>query len=250
MSGHSKWATTKHKKAAIDAKRGKIFTKLIREMTVAARIGGGDTEANPRLRTVVSKAKEVNMPADNMKRAILKGTGELAGVVYEETTYEGYGPGGVALLLEIMTDNKNRTVSEVRHTLGKNGGNMAENGAVSWLFDRRGLIVIPKEGVDESDLMDLSLEAGAEDLLSEDPTHFEVVTPVSNFETVNQAILDANLKSSFSEVTFIPQTKVKLEGKQAEQMLRLMDELEDNDDVQNVYANFDISDEEMEKISG
>jgi len=250
MSGHSKWATTKHKKAAVDAKRGKIFTKLIREITVAAKIGGGDLDGNPRLRMVIAKAKEVNMPADNIKRAVQKGTGELPGVNYEETSYEGYGPGGVALLLEILTDNKNRTVSEVRHIFSKHGGNMAESGAVSWMFDRKGMIALPKEGSDEDELMTLALEAGAEDFLADDMTNFEVITAPHDFEAVKKAILDAGLNPVFSEVTFLPQTTVVLKEKQAEQMIRLIDALEDNDDVQNVYANFDISDAEMEKIAG
>ncbi len=250
MSGHSKWATTKHKKAAVDAKRAKIFTKLIREITVAARSGGGDTEGNPRLRMAIGKAKEANMPADNIKRAVQKGTGELAGTVYEETTYEGYGPGGVALLMEILTDNKNRTVSEVRHLLGKHGGNMAEAGAVSWMFERKGFITLKKEGIDEDELMTLTLEAGAEDLLSDDHDSFEIITAPSDFEKVTQAILDAGFSSSFSEITFLPQSTIHLEEKQAEQMMRLMDILEDHDDIQNVYANFDISDEIMEKVSG
>ena len=249
MSGHSKWATTKHKKAAVDAKRGKIFTKIIREITVSARTGGGDPDGNPRLRMIIAKAKEANMPADNIKRAIQKGTGELPGVNYEETSYEGYGPGGVALLLDILTDNKNRTVGEVRHTLGKHGGNMAETGAVSWVFERKGMIALPKEGVKEDDLMTLALEAGAEDFLSADVSNFEVITAPHDLEVVKKAILDAGLTPVLSEVTFLPKTTVKLEGKQAEQMIRLVDALEDNDDVQNVYANFDISDEEMEKMT-
>lgn len=249
MSGHSKWATTKHKKAAADAKRGKAFTKIIREITIAAKIGGGDPDGNPRLRMVIAKAKEVNMPADNMKRAIQKGTGELPGVNYEETTYEGYGPGGVALLLDILTDNKNRTVAEVRHLLGKHGGNMAESGAVAWMFDRKGMISIPKASAGEDALMTLALESGAEDLRTDDPLSFDVITPPNDFEAVHEAMLSANMKPSYAEVTFLPQTTVHLEGKQAEQMIRLMEVLEDNDDIQNIYANFDISDEEMEKHS-
>lgn len=249
MSGHSKWATTKHKKAAADAKRGKAFTKIIREITVAAKIGGGDPSGNPRLRMVIAKAKEANMPADNIKRAIQKGTGELPGVNYEEATYEGYGPGGVALLLDILTDNKNRTVAEIRHLLGKHGGNMAESGAVAWMFERKGMISIPKEGVDEDTLMNLALESGAEDLLSEDAAHFDVVTPPHDFETVHEAVLAADMKPSYAEVTFLPQSTITLEGKPAEQMIRLMEVLEDHDDIQNVYANFDIPDEEMEKLS-
>lgn len=249
MSGHSKWATTKHKKAAVDAKRGKAFTKIIRELTIAAKIGGGDPDGNPRLRMIIAKAKEANMPSDNMKRAIQKGTGELPGVNYEETSYEGYGPGGVALLLDILTDNKNRTVAEVRHLLGKHGGNMAETGAVAWMFDRKGMISIPREVVDEDTLLTLALEAGAEDLRTDDLESFDVITPPGDFDTVHEALLSANLKPGYAEITFLPQTTVHLEGKQAEQMIRLMDALEDNDDIQNIYANFDISDEEMEKHS-
>lgn len=249
MSGHSKWATTKHKKAAVDAKRAKTFTKIIREITVAAKAGGGDPDGNPRLRTVILKAKEANMPADNIKKAIKKGTGELPGTVYEETAYEGYGPGGVALLIQILTDNKNRTVAEIRHLLGKNNGNMAESGAVSWMFDRKGLIAIEKSQADEDTLMSLTLDAGAEDLLSDDPDNFEVVSDPADFENVKKAVSDANITPIFSDITFIPQTSVALEGKAAEQMLRLMDLLEDHDDVQNVYANFDISDEILAKLA-
>jgi YebC/PmpR family DNA-binding regulatory protein len=250
MSGHSKWATTKHKKGALDAKRGKIFTKIIREITTAARMGGGQADGNPRLRTAILKAKESNMPADNIKKAIQKGTGELPGVVYEETTYEGYGPGGVAVLMQIMSDNKNRTVSEIRHTLGKHGGNMGESGCVSWMFDKKGYLTLEKQKVDEEKLMTLALDAGAEDIRSDDPTNFEVITAPADFEKVKKAILDAKLTPSFSEVTFLPQTYVRLEGKEAEQMLRLMEALEDQDDVQNVYANFDIPDEVMAKVAG
>jgi len=250
MSGHSKWATTKHKKAAVDAKRAKTFTKIIREITVAAKAGGGDPDGNPRLRTVVLKAKEANMPADNIKKAIQKGTGELAGTVYEETSYEGYGPGGVALLIQILTDNKNRTVAEIRHMLGKNNGNMAESGAVSWMFDRKGLIAIEKSQIDEDALMSLTLDAGAEDLLSDDPSNFEVVCDPADFENVKKAVSDANITAIFSDISFIPQTSVALEGKAAGQMLRLMDLLEDHDDVQNVYANFDIPDEVLAEIAG
>jgi YebC/PmpR family DNA-binding regulatory protein len=250
MSGHSKWATTKHKKGAADAKRGKIFTKIIREITTAARMGGGQPDGNPRLRAAILKAKESNMPADNIKKAIQKGTGELPGVVYEETTYEGYGPGGVAVLMQIMSDNKNRTVSEIRHTLAKHGGNMGESGCVSWMFDKKGYLTLEKEKVDEEKLMTLALDAGAEDIRSDDPTNFEVITAPADFEKVKKAILDSKLTPSFSEVTYLPQTYVRLEGKEAEQMLRLMEALEDQDDVQNVYANFDIPDEVMAKVAG
>lgn len=250
MSGHSKWATTKHKKGALDAKRGKIFTKIIREITTAARMGGGQPDGNPRLRTAILKAKESNMPADNIKKAIQKGTGELPGVVYEETTYEGYGPGGVAVLMQIMSDNKNRTVSEIRHTLAKHGGNMGESGCVSWMFDKKGYLTLEKQKVDEEKLMTLALDAGAEDIRSDDPANFEVITAPADFEKVKKALVDAKLAPSFAEITFLPQTYVRLEGKEAEQMLRLMEALEDQDDVQNVYANFDIPDEVMAKVAG
>lgn len=249
MSGHSKWATTKHKKAAADAKRGKTFTKIIREITIAAKAGGGDPDGNPRLRTAILRAKEANMPADNIKKAVQKGTGELPGTVYEEASYEGYGPGGVAMLIHITTDNKNRTVSEVRHLLGKHGGNMAEAGSVAWMFERKGILALEKSGIDEDNLMSLVLDAGAEDLLTDDPLNYEVVTTPADFENVKNAILDANLSLGYSEITFLPQSSVRLEGKVAEQMLRLMEILEDHDDVQNVYANFDIPDEVMSKVS-
>ncbi|MFQ5598106.1 MAG: YebC/PmpR family DNA-binding transcriptional regulator [Nitrospiria bacterium] len=250
MSGHSKWATTKHKKAAADAKRGSTFTKLIREITVAAKAGGGDPDGNPRLRTAILRAKEANMPFDNIKKAIQKGTGELPGTVYEEATYEGYGPGGVALFIQITTDNKNRTVSEVRHLLGKHGGSMAEAGSVAWMFERKGLITVEKEAVDEERLMTLSLDAGAEDLRSEDASNFEVLTDPTAFESVKQALLDAGLRPGFAEMTFLPQSTVRLEGKTAEQMLRLMEILEEHDDVQHVYANFDIPDDVIARVTG
>lgn len=250
MSGHSKWATTKHKKAAADSKRGKIFTKIIREITVAAKMGGGDPEGNPRLRTAILKAKENNMPADNIKKAVQKGTGELPGVTYEEMTYEGYGPGGVAIIIQIMSDNKNRTVSEIRHLLSKNGGNMGESGSVAWMFQKKGYLSIEKQKADEEKLMSVALDAGAEDIRSDDPTLFEVITAPADFEKVKKAMTDAGLTPSYAEVTFLPQTYIRLDGKEAEQMLRLMEALEDHDDVQNVYANFDIPDEVMAKVAG
>jgi len=249
MSGHSKWATTKHKKALIDAKRSKSFTKLIREMTVAARMGGGDPDGNPRLRTAILKGKEANMPSDNIKKAIQKGTGELPGVQYEEVTYEGYGPGGVAILLLVMTDNKNRTVPELRKLLGKYNGNMAESGSVSWIFEKRGYVTIEKQSVDEEKLMSLALDAGASDFQSSDPAYFEIFAQTSDFENVKKAVVDAKLKPVTAEVTFLPQTYIALDGKEAEQMLHLVDALEDHDDVQNVYANFDISEEVMATIA-
>lgn len=250
MSGHSKWATTKHKKAAADSKRGKIFTKIIREITVAAKIGGGDPEGNPRLRTAILKAKENNMPADNIKKAVQKGTGELPGVSYEEMTYEGYGPGGVAIIIQLLSDNKNRTVSEIRHLLSKNGGNMGESGSVAWMFQKKGYLSIEKQKADEEKLMSVALDAGAEDIRSDDPTLFEVITAPADFEKVKKAMTDAGLAPSYAEVTFLPQTYIRLDGKEAEQMLRLMEALEDHDDVQNVYANFDIPDEVMAKVAG
>ncbi len=244
MSGHSKWATTKHKKAAIDAKRGKIFTKITKEITVAAKLGGGDPNGNPRLRTAVAKAKAVSMPADNIKRAIQKGTGELPGVSYEEITFEGYGPGGVAVLVESMTDNRNRTVSEIRHIFGKSGGNMGEAGCVSWMFQKKGYIVVGRTKADEDNLMSLALDAGAEDMQTED-TNFVITTPPADLEKVKKTIEDAGIALEVSEVTMVPQTYVKLDGKEAQQMLRLVEALEDNDDVQNVYANFYIPEELM-----
>ncbi len=246
MSGHNKWSTIKHKKGAADAKRGKVFTKIIKELTVAAKMGGADPDANPRLRTAIDKAKSENMPKDNIERAIKKGSGELEGVNYEETTYEGYGPGGVAVLVEVMTDNRNRTVSDVRSIFSKCNGNMGEAGCVAWLFDKKGLIVYSKD-TDFDALFEAALEAGADDVVDEEG-QIEVVTDPSAFIEVREALEKAGFKFESAEVTMIPQTMVELDGKQAESMLKLMDRLEDNDDVQNVYANFDISDEEMEKM--
>ncbi|MFB3906090.1 MAG: YebC/PmpR family DNA-binding transcriptional regulator [Acidobacteriota bacterium] len=248
MSGHSKWHSIKHKKAAADSKRGKIFTKLIKEMSVAARIGGGDPDSNPRLRTAVAAAKAVNMPLDNIKRAIMKGTGELPGQSYEGVTYEGYGPGGAAVMVETLTDNKNRTVAEIRHLFSKHGGNLAETGAVQWMFERKGYIVVSKEKADEERLMEIVLEAGAEDLRSEDST-FAVYTTFESFEGVKHALQAAGIEPDSAELTMVPQNGVHLEGKKAEQMLKLMESLEDHDDVQNVYANFDIDEAEMEAIA-
>ncbi|MBI5665519.1 MAG: YebC/PmpR family DNA-binding transcriptional regulator [Nitrospirae bacterium] len=249
MSGHSKWAGIKHKKAIVDAKRGKAFTKVSKEITVAAKIGGGSPDMNARLRLAIEKAKEVNMPADNIKRAIMKGTGELPGVVYEETTYEGYGPGGVALIIEVMTDNKNRTVGEIRHTLTKHNGNMGETGCVSWMFKKKGYILVDKKALDEDTLMTYALDAGAEDFKN-DPgeENYEITTAPMDFNTVKEALEKNNIKLSHAEVTMVPQNYIKLEGKEAEKMLRLMEALEDHDDVQNVYANFDIPDEIMAKM--
>ncbi|MBI5657527.1 MAG: YebC/PmpR family DNA-binding transcriptional regulator [Geobacter sp.] len=246
MSGHNKWSTIKHKKGAADAKRGKIFTKLIKEISVAAKLGGGDAAANPRLRTAMDKAKAENMPKDNIERAIKKGTGGMEGVTYEEITYEGYGPGGVAVLVEVMTDNRNRTVSDVRSIFTKCNGNMGETGCVSWMFDQKGLIVF-NTSVEFEKLFEAALEAGAEDV-SEEDEQYEVITEPSAFIEVREALEKAGFAYESAEITKIPQTMMKLEGKSAENMLKLMERLEDNDDVQNVYANFDISTEEMEKM--
>jgi YebC/PmpR family DNA-binding regulatory protein len=248
MSGHSKWSTIKRKKGAADAKRGKTFTKIIKEIMVAARMGGGDINANPRLRTAVLAAKAENMPRDNIDRAIKKGTGELEGVNYEEITYEGYGPGGVAMLVEAMTDNKNRTVAEVRHTFAKQNGNLGEGGCVSWVFEKKGLISLDRSGVDEDRLIEVALDAGALDV-KDSGKEFDVTTPPPSFETVKKKLEESGFKPTYTEITMVPQTTVRLTGKEAEQMLRLMEGLEDLDDVQKVYANFDITDEEMERLS-
>jgi YebC/PmpR family DNA-binding regulatory protein len=248
MSGHSKWATIKHKKGATDAKRGAAFTKIIKEMTVAARIGGGDPGMNPRLRTVVEKAKAVNMPADNIKRAIQKGTGELPGQVIEEVSFEGYGPGGVAVLVETATDNRNRTVGDVRHLFDKYGGNLGQNGCVAWMFDKKGVIEVDADKAGEDALMELVLEAGAEDMKLEEGT-FEITTSPAALYAVKQALDDKGIPVSLAEVTMVPQTTVRLEGKQATQMLKLMDALEEHDDVQKVSANFDIDASLMEQAS-
>ncbi len=251
MSGHNKWSSIKHRKGAVDAKRGKIFTKLIKEITVAARQGGGDADANPRLRTAIAAAKAVNMPKDNIERSIKRGTGELEGVSYEELVYEGYGPGGVAVMVDILTDNRNRTAAELRHIFSKGNGNLGESGCVSWMFDTRGLIVFEKANIDEEELFDLALEAGADDVeeIAEDGT-IEVLTTPENFEAVKQAFDKKGWSYVSAEITKIPQNTVKLEGKEAEQMLRLMEKIEDSDDVQNVYANFDIDMELLERLQG
>jgi YebC/PmpR family DNA-binding regulatory protein len=248
MSGHSKWSTIKRKKGKADAARGKIFTKLIKELTVAAREGGGDREGNPRLRSAVQAAKAANMPAANIDKAIKKGTGELPGVSYEQVSYEGYGPGGVAVLVETLTDNKNRAVSDIRHLFSKYGGNLGEVGCVGWMFERRGIIQVEKGKSDEDQLLEIALEAGAQDMTLEED-YFEIVTPFEKFDTVKTALDEKNVSYSQAELTMVPQTTIKLEGKQAEQMLKLMEELEDHDDVQKVYANFDIDTEIMEKMS-
>jgi len=246
MAGHSKWANIKHRKGAQDAKRGKVFTKIIKEITVAARIGGGDPDSNPRLRTALDKAKESNMPKDNIDRAIKKGTGDLDGVSYEEGTFEGYGPGGVALIVEFLTDNRTRTVADVRHIFSKYGGNLGVSGSVSFLFERKGLIAFSTEN-DFERIFEIALEAGAEDVKDEGDI-YEVVTDPGNFIEVREAMDSAGLQWETAELLMLPQNQVQLEGKPAETMLKLMDALEDNDDVQNVFANFDISEEELAKI--
>jgi YebC/PmpR family DNA-binding regulatory protein len=245
MSGHSKWHSIKHKKGALDAKRGKIFTKIIREMTIAARIGGGDINSNPRLRSAVAAAKAANMPADNIKRAIQKGTGELDGATYEEITLEGYGPGGVALLVEGTSDNRNRTVSEIRHIFTKFGGNLGTAGCVSYLFAPKGVVSVPRDRVSEDTLMTIALEAGADDIQSAGD-NWEVYTPPDAVERVSEALKKAGVEPESAEIGKFAQTSVSLEGQKAQQMLKLVETLEDNDDVQNVWANFDISDKEME----
>ena len=248
MSGHSKWSTIKHKKGKEDARRGKIFTKIIKEITIAARIGGGDSTGNPRLRSAVQAAKAENMPKENIERAIKKGTGELPGVSYEEATFEGYGPGGVAVLVEILSDNRKRTVADIRHIFSKNAGNLGEAGCVSWMFDKKGLIVFEKEKVDEEKLMDLALEAGAQDVRETDE-EYEVITEPADFERVRKQLEEAKLTPTYAEISMVPQSTVRLTGKEAQQMLRLMESLEDSEDVQHVYANFDIPDEELEQLS-
>jgi YebC/PmpR family DNA-binding regulatory protein len=248
MSGHSKWATIKHKKAATDAKRGRIFTRLIKEISIAARAGGGDADANPRLRTAIAAAKAASMPADNIKRAILRGTGQLEGSQIEEVTFEGYGPGGVAVLVEVATDNRNRTVSEIRHAFSKYGGNLGEPGCASRMFTKNSLIVVPKEKASEDQLMEIALSAGADDLRDEGE-NWSVLSPPEAHEAVLAAIKDAGLEPTVAEVTMIPQSQIHLDGKQAHAMLKMNEALEEHDDVQNVYANFDIDDEVLEAAS-
>ena len=245
MSGHSKWHSIKHKKAAADSKRGRIFTRLIKEMTAAARMGGGDPDANPRLRLAIATAKAANMPAENIKRAVMRGTGELPGVSYEDVNYEGYGPGGVAIFLEALTDNRNRTVAEIRHIFSKNGGNLGESGCVGWMFDRKGYFVVEKSAADEEKLLEIVLNAGADDM-REDGDNFEIFTSPENFEPVRSALESENIPTAAAEVSMMPQNYVKLEGKSAQTMLKLMEALEDHEDLQNVWANFDIDESEME----
>jgi YebC/PmpR family DNA-binding regulatory protein len=248
MSGHSKWATIKHKKGVADARRGKIFTKLIKEIAIAARIGGGDPDANPRLRTAIADAKAVNMPADNIKRAIQRGTGELPGAQYEEIVYEGYGPSGVAMMLEVTTDNRNRTLAEIRHILSKHGGNLGETGCVTWMFSKRGYIVVEKAKIGEEALLELVTDAGADDM-REDGDNWEIFSSPENFQQVVDALNKAGITPAAAELSMVPQTQVKLSGKPADQVLRLVDELDEHEDVQHVYANFDIEDTELQSLA-
>ena len=244
MSGHSKWHSIKHKKGATDAKRGKLFTKFIKEITVAARAGGGDPDANARLRKAILDAKAGNMPNDTIDRAVRRGTGAEEGVTYDEITYEGYGPGGVAMLIEAMTDNRNRTVAEIRHIFSKNGGNLGESGSVGWLFEKKGYIVIDKAAKPEEELFDIAIEGGADDV-RDDGDNVEIITSPENFESVQSAIKAAGIEPQVAEVSMVPQNYVKLEGSSAQQMLRLMEAMEDHDDVQKVHANFDIDEADM-----
>lgn len=250
MSGHSKWHSIKHKKAKVDAQRGKVFTRLIKEITVAARMGGGDPEMNPRLRTAISTAKSANMPAKNIENAVKKGTGELPGVIYDEVIYEGYGPGGVALYINTLTDNKNRTVAEIRHLLGKYGGNLGESGCVAWMFEKKGLIRIEKANNDEEELFMIALDAGAEDIQSDDEDYYEIYTEYENLDSIKEEIEKNDVSIEEAIQTMIPQNTIKLEGKHAEQMIKLMEFLDDHDDVQDVHANFDIDDEVMAELAG
>ena len=245
MSGHSKWASIKHKKGAADAKRGKLFTRIIKELTVAARDAGGDPDTNPRLRTVIADAKSANMPADNIKRAIRRGTGEEPGVSYEEVTYEAYGPGGAALLIECMTDNTNRAVGEIRHLLSKHNGNLGTTNSVAWMFEKHGYIVIEKAGVDEEALMTAAIEAGADDFKDEGD-NWEIISTPELFEEIRSAVTAAGVEPMSAQVAMLPQNLVRLEGKQAQQMIKLMDVLEDKDDVQNIWSNFDVDTKEIE----
>ncbi|MBN2399775.1 MAG: YebC/PmpR family DNA-binding transcriptional regulator [Candidatus Aminicenantes bacterium] len=248
MSGHSKWSSIKHKKAATDAKRGKIFTRFIRELTIAARSGGGDPEANSRLRHAIDGARAANMPSDNIKKAIQRGTGELEGVNYEEFSYEGYGPGGVAILADVQTDNKNRTVSEVRHVFEKYNGNLGQQGCVSWMFTRKGVILVPQSAIGEDELMEIVIENGGEDMVKEGSS-YEITTATEDFDKVHEALKAKEIPIESAELSKVPSTYIKLEGKQAEQMLKLYDKLEELDDIQNVWANFNIDDELIEQFN-
>lgn len=252
MSGHSKWATIKRKKGATDAARGRLFTRLIKEITIAARNGGGNPDGNPRLRLAIQTAKEANMPADNIKRAVQKGTGELEGVTYEELTYEGYGPGGVAVLVEIATDNNNRTVSEMRHIFSRNNGNLGTSGSVAWMFDRKGIIAVPRKGqttqLTENSLMEIVLEAEAEDLQADDEA-FTITTSPQTFDAVKKVLEDKGIIAESASMQMLPKNTVKVTGKEAETTLKLLDALEEHDDVQNVYANFDIDEKELATLN-
>lgn len=247
MSGHSKWATIKHKKAATDAKRGRIFTKIIREITIATRVGGSDPNTNPRLRTAILSAKNENMPNDNIERAVSRGAGTLEGEQYEEVKFEGYGPGGVGIIIEVVTSNRNRIVSELRHMMNKHGGNMAENGAVGWMFHRKGVIAVSKEQANEDKMLGIVLDAGAEDM-NDDGGSWEVVTPPESFEAVREALTKEGIKTESAEIDWVPQNYIKLTGTQAGQMLRLVEALEEHDDVQHVSANFDIDEKEIQAV--
>ena len=248
MSGHSKWHTIKHKKGAADAKRGKVFTRIIKELSVAARNGGGDPATNPRLRTIIAEAKANNMPRENIERAIRRGTGEEPGVSYEEITYEGYGPGGVALLIQVLTDNKNRTVGEIRHMLGKHNGNLAAENSVAWMFSRKGQIIIEKDKADEEKLLNAALEAGADDM-NDDGSAWEIMTAPDSFEAVRDAVKAIGIEPASAEVAMVPQNYVKLTGNEAKQMLKLYEAVDDHDDVQHVWANFDIEEKEIEALA-
>jgi len=249
MSGHSKWATIKHKKGATDAKRGRVFTRIIREISIAARIGGGEPNSNPRLRTAILAAKAANMPGENVERAILRGTGQLEGEQYEEATFEGYGPGGVGMLIQVVTTNRNRVVGEFRHLMSKNGGNLAEAGAVGWMFSRKGEISVPKEAASEDKMLDIVLEAGAEDM-KDDGSAWYIVTPPEALEKVKEALSKAGITPESAEIAMVPQNYIKLTGAQATQMVRLVEALEEHDDVQHVYANFDIDESEIQAAVG
>ena len=249
MSGHSKWATIKHKKAATDAKRGRVFTRIIREITIASRIGGGDPNSNPRLRTAIAAAKNENMPNENIERAILRGTGQLEGEQYEEAMFEGYGPGGVGMLIQVVTTNRNRIVGEFRHLMSKNGGNMAEAGAVGWMFHRKGEVTVAKEAASEDQLLELALDAGAEDV-KDDGSSWYIVTPPESLEAVKEALGKAGIKPESAEIAMVPQNYIKLEGSQASTMIRLVEALEDHDDVQNVHSNFDVDEKLLEEVAG
>ncbi len=249
MSGHSKWATIKHKKAATDARRGKVFTRLIKEITIAARGGGGDPDSNPRLRAAITTAKAENMPADNIKRAVQRGTGELPGAVYEEVAFEGYGPHGVALIVEVTTDNRNRTVSEIRHVFSRFGGALGEAGCVAWMFSKRGSVILPKQSATEDQLLGIVLDAGAEDIRDADE-HWEIISPPEATEAVVRALKDAHIEVTSSEVGMVPQNYIKLDGAKAQQMIKLMDALEEHEDVQRLYSNFDFDARELEQVSG